>query len=211
MSYKNVPISLYKNPFSPRTSSFKSPLLQPLTTALTLTLNFISLSSSPVFSGQPTLLTLKHSLNHYSSTISPSHLFSILFIPNAFFLTHSSSPFILCFCSLFPIGFFFYDPPMAEPVTEPKALPEPEKKKEQSLPFHQLFSFADKYDWFLMILGSFGAIIHGSSMPVFFLLFGEMVNGFGKNQSNFHKMTAEVSKVFSISTQFLSFTILLSL
>uniref|UniRef100_A0A9I9DPG3 ABC transporter B family member 19 n=1 Tax=Cucumis melo TaxID=3656 RepID=A0A9I9DPG3_CUCME len=136
MSYTNVPISLYKNPFSPRTSSFKSPLLQPLTTALTLTLNFISLSSSPVFPG----------------------------------------------------------PPMAEPVTEPKALPEPEKKKEQSLPFHQLFSFADKYDWFLMILGSFGAIIHGSSMPVFFLLFGEMVNGFGKNQSNFHKMTAEVSK-----------------
>eukprot|EP00268_Persea_americana_P023858 TRINITY_DN2336_c0_g1_i1.p1 TRINITY_DN2336_c0_g1~~TRINITY_DN2336_c0_g1_i1.p1 ORF type:complete len:1300 (+),score=246.88 TRINITY_DN2336_c0_g1_i1:299-3901(+) len=31
-------------------------------------------------------------------------------------------------------------------------------------------------------------------MPVFFLLFGEMVNGFGKNQSDFHKMTDEVSK-----------------
>ncbi|KAG6578590.1 ABC transporter B family member 19, partial [Cucurbita argyrosperma subsp. sororia] len=83
---------------------------------------------------------------------------------------------------------------MAEPVSEPKALPEPEKKKEHTLPFFQLFSFADQYDCFLMILGTFGAIVHGSSMPVFFLLFGQMVNGFGKNQSDFHKMTAEVSK-----------------
>ncbi|XP_056169079.1 ABC transporter B family member 19 [Syzygium oleosum] len=75
-----------------------------------------------------------------------------------------------------------------------KALPDAEKKKEQSLPFYQLFSFADKYDWLLMISGSVGAIIHGSSMPVFFLLFGEMVNGFGKNQSDLKKMTQEVSK-----------------
>ncbi|KAL3719224.1 hypothetical protein ACJRO7_004219 [Eucalyptus globulus] len=75
-----------------------------------------------------------------------------------------------------------------------KALPDAEKKKDQSLPFYQLFSFADKYDWLLMISGSLGAIIHGSSMPVFFLLFGEMVNGFGKNQSDLKKMTQEVSK-----------------
>ena len=96
---------------------------------------------------------------------------------------------------------------MAEPVAEPKALPEPEKKKEQSLPFLQLFAFADKYDWFLMTLGSLGAVVHGSSMPVFFLLFGEMVNGFGKNQFNFHKMTSEVTKVL-ISSQILCFMIL---
>lgn len=85
---------------------------------------------------------------------------------------------------------------MAEPTTEAaKTLPpEAEKKKEQSLPFFQLFSFADKYDWCLMIFGSFGAIIHGSSMPIFFLLFGEMVNGFGKNQTDIHKMTHEVCK-----------------
>ncbi|KAG6719756.1 hypothetical protein I3843_03G024700 [Carya illinoinensis] len=82
---------------------------------------------------------------------------------------------------------------MAEP-TEAKTLPEAEKKKEQSLPFYQLFSFADKYDWLLMVSGSLGAVIHGSSMPVFFLLFGEMVNGFGKNQADLKKMTEEVSK-----------------
>ncbi|KAL6553004.1 ABC transporter B member 19 [Orobanche gracilis] len=71
---------------------------------------------------------------------------------------------------------------------------ESEKKKEQSLPFYQLFSFADKFDLLLMVSGSLGAIIHGSSMPVFFLLFGEMVNGFGKNQMDLDKMTDEVSK-----------------
>ncbi|KAK6155103.1 hypothetical protein DH2020_009351 [Rehmannia glutinosa] len=82
---------------------------------------------------------------------------------------------------------------MAE-AADGKALPESEKKKEQSLPFYQLFSFADKYDYILMVSGSLGAIVHGSSMPVFFLLFGEMVNGFGKNQMDLHKMTHEVAK-----------------
>ncbi|WCJ20782.1 ABC transporter B family member 19 [Euphorbia peplus] len=73
-------------------------------------------------------------------------------------------------------------------------LAEAEKKKEQSLPFFQLFSFADKYDCLLMIIGTIGAIIHGSSMPCFFLLFGEMINGFGKNQSDLSLMTHEVEK-----------------
>lgn len=92
---------------------------------------------------------------------------------------------------------------MAE-TTEPNkpSLPEAEKKKEQSLPFFKLFSFADKYDYVLMTSGSIGALIHGSSMPVFFLLFGQMVNGFGKNQSDLTKMTHEVSKVCSFFTIF---------
>nr|DAD21150.1 TPA_asm: hypothetical protein HUJ06_022613 [Nelumbo nucifera] len=70
---------------------------------------------------------------------------------------------------------------MAETI-EGKSLQEAEKKKEQSLPFYQLFSFADKYDWVLMIAGSIRAVVHGSAMPVFFLLFGDM------------KMTKEVAK-----------------
>uniref|UniRef100_A0A1D1ZDP4 ABC transporter B family member 19 n=1 Tax=Anthurium amnicola TaxID=1678845 RepID=A0A1D1ZDP4_9ARAE len=74
------------------------------------------------------------------------------------------------------------------------AAAEAEKKKEQSLPFYKLFSFADRLDWLLMAAGSLGAVIHGSSMPVFFLLFGDLVNGFGKNQNDLRKMTEEVSK-----------------
>ena len=84
---------------------------------------------------------------------------------------------------------------MAETTEPAKPMPETDKKKEQSLPFYQLFSFADKFDWILMISGSLGAIVHGSSMPVFFLLFGEMVNGFGKNQLDLKTMTNEVAKV----------------
>ncbi|KAG1366428.1 ABC transporter B family member 19 [Cocos nucifera] len=45
-----------------------------------------------------------------------------------------------------------------------------------------------------MAAGSLGAVVHGSAMPVFFLLFGDLVNGFGKNQADLGKMTNEVSK-----------------
>ncbi|CAH9092477.1 unnamed protein product [Cuscuta epithymum] len=82
---------------------------------------------------------------------------------------------------------------MAE-ATGGKGLQEAEKRKEQSVPFYKLFCFADRYDWMLMGLGSLGAVVHGVSMPVFFLLFGQMVNGFGKNQTDFYSMTHEVSK-----------------
>uniref|UniRef100_A0A804KAF5 ABC transporter B family member 19 n=1 Tax=Musa acuminata subsp. malaccensis TaxID=214687 RepID=A0A804KAF5_MUSAM len=45
-----------------------------------------------------------------------------------------------------------------------------------------------------MAAGSVGAVVHGSAMPVFFLLFGDLVNGFGKNQHHLMVMTHEVSK-----------------
>ncbi|RZC60851.1 hypothetical protein C5167_022606 [Papaver somniferum] len=76
-----------------------------------------------------------------------------------------------------------------------KKIPEVEKKlKEQTLPFYKLFSFADKFDCLIMSIGTLGAIIHGSAMPVFFLLFGQMVNGFGKNQNDLNKLVDEVSR-----------------
>ncbi|CAM8980368.1 unnamed protein product [Rhodiola kirilowii] len=84
---------------------------------------------------------------------------------------------------------------MSETVEKPAPdAAAPEKKKEQSIPFHKLFCFADKFDCLLMVSGSLGAVIHGSSMPVFFLLFGQMINGFGKNQTDLDKLTHEVSK-----------------
>ena len=68
------------------------------------------------------------------------------------------------------------------------------KRAEQSVAFHELFSFAAPLDWLLMAAGSAGAVVHGAAMPVFFLLFGELVNGFGKNQHHLRRMTDEVSK-----------------
>ncbi|XP_057769952.1 ABC transporter B family member 19-like [Salvia miltiorrhiza] len=79
---------------------------------------------------------------------------------------------------------------MAE-ATEAKETANAEKKKEQSLPFYQLFSFADKYDCVLMIFGSLGAVIHGLQCLFSFCF---SVNGFGKNQMDLHKMTHEVGK-----------------
>ncbi|MQL85301.1 hypothetical protein Taro_017824 [Colocasia esculenta] len=83
---------------------------------------------------------------------------------------------------------------MTDGVDGKAAVMEAEKKKEQSLAFHELFSFSDRLDWLLMAAGTFGAVIHGSAMPVFFLLFGDLINGFGKNQHDLRKMTDEVSK-----------------
>lgn len=90
---------------------------------------------------------------------------------------------------------FLSDMSMADGADGKAAAVEAEKKKEQSLPFHELFSFADRLDWLLMAAGTLGAVVHGSAMPVFFLLFGDLVNGFGKNQRDLRKMTDEVSKV----------------
>ncbi|PWZ44751.1 ABC transporter B family member 19 [Zea mays] len=70
------------------------------------------------------------------------------------------------------------------------------KRPEHSVAFHELFVFADPLDWLLMAAGSAGAVVHGAAMPVFFLLFGELVNGFGKNQHNLRRMTDEYSLYF---------------
>ncbi|KAL6960744.1 ABC transporter B member 19, partial [Sarracenia purpurea var. burkii] len=117
-----------------------------------------------------------------------------------YFVTHRFWPsgwrsFAALFAVSLRVGDWVCIAKMADTMEAAKAMPEADKKKEQSLPFYQLFSFADKFDWLLMISGSLGAVVHGSSMPVFFLLFGEMVNGFGKNQSDLKAMTHEVSKV----------------
>ncbi|XP_008804465.2 ABC transporter B family member 19-like [Phoenix dactylifera] len=68
------------------------------------------------------------------------------------------------------------------------------RRQEKTLAFYELFVFADRCDLALMAAGSLGAVVHGSAMPVFFLLFGDLVNGFGKNQEDLGKMTNEVSK-----------------
>ena len=69
------------------------------------------------------------------------------------------------------------------------------KRADQAVAFHELFSFADKWDLMLMAAGSLGALAHGAAMPLFFLLFGDLINGFGKNQTDLRTMTDEVAKV----------------
>ncbi|KAF4370235.1 hypothetical protein CsatB_005808 [Cannabis sativa] len=63
---------------------------------------------------------------------------------------------------------------------------ESEKSKvpDEKIPFHKLFSFADTTDIFLMIAGTLGAIGNGLGLPVMTILFGEMINSFGNNQTS---------------------------
>ncbi|KAG6484975.1 ABC transporter B family member 19-like [Zingiber officinale] len=83
------------------------------------------------------------------------------------------------------------------------------KRQEQSAAFYELFSFSDRWDYLLMAAGSVGAVVHGSAMPVFFLLFGDLVNGFGKNQHHLSVMTHEVSK-FALYFVYLGLVVCLS-
>lgn len=73
-------------------------------------------------------------------------------------------------------------------------------EKTHSVPFHKLFSFADKIDILLMIIGTIGAIGNGLSMPLMTILFGDLVNSFGQNQNN-----GDVVRVVSKVTSYGSF------
>ncbi|KAK4396394.1 ABC transporter B family member 1 [Sesamum angolense] len=58
----------------------------------------------------------------------------------------------------------------------------------------ELFRFADGLDYVLMTIGSVGAIVHGSSLPLFLRFFADLVNSFGSNANDVDKMTQEVLK-----------------
>ncbi|KAI3473284.1 hypothetical protein Pfo_030576 [Paulownia fortunei] len=72
---------------------------------------------------------------------------------------------------------------------------EPEKPgSSPSVGFGELFRFADGLDYVLMTIGTVGAIVHGSSLPLFLRFFADLVNSFGSNANNVDKMTQEVLK-----------------
>ncbi|KAF5733430.1 ATP binding cassette subfamily B4 isoform 1 [Tripterygium wilfordii] len=80
----------------------------------------------------------------------------------------------------------------------------------RTVPFRKLFAFADSTDILLMIIGAIGAIGNGLCMPLMTILFGDMINSFGANQTNDDVVKA-VSKValkfvyLSIGAGFASF------
>ncbi|GER57006.1 multidrug resistance P-glycoprotein, partial [Striga asiatica] len=67
-------------------------------------------------------------------------------------------------------------------------------EKQQKVPFFRLFAAADKTDYVLMFIGSVGACLQGVALPVFFVLFGRIINSLGSLSSNPHRFSSEVSK-----------------
>ena len=68
----------------------------------------------------------------------------------------------------------------------------------KSVPFFKLFSFADKFDLFLMLSGALGAAVNGLTLPLMTLLFGQLIDAFGENASTTDQVQREVSKVFPL-------------
>lgn len=66
--------------------------------------------------------------------------------------------------------------------------------KKQTVPFYELFSFADSTDVILMIVGSLGAVGNGLALPLMTVLFGDVIQSFG-GASDFHDVLVRVSTV----------------
>ncbi|TKY57618.1 ABC transporter B family member 13 [Spatholobus suberectus] len=66
--------------------------------------------------------------------------------------------------------------------------------KPESVSFSGLFATADATDFVLMFLGSVGSCVHGAALPVFFILFGRMIDSLGHLSNNPHKLSSRISE-----------------
>lgn len=66
-----------------------------------------------------------------------------------------------------------------------------------TVPFYKLFSFADSLDYLLMLVGTVGAVANGIAMPLMTIIFGNVVDAFGRTV-NTEEVVHEVSKVLRL-------------
>jgi hypothetical protein len=73
------------------------------------------------------------------------------------------------------------------------------EKTTNSVPYYKLFSFADSLDYLLMSVGAVAAVGSGISMPFMTVIFGDLVDSFGRT-TNTKDVIHEVSKVITTKT-----------
>ncbi|PIA58612.1 hypothetical protein AQUCO_00500506v1 [Aquilegia coerulea] len=83
------------------------------------------------------------------------------------------------------------------------------QQKAQRISFFKLFSYADSLDYILMFLGGTAACVHGASLPVFFIFFGQLVNVIGTGDTSTGSITDQVSK-YALDFVYLSVAMLFS-
>ncbi|KAL2475095.1 ABC transporter B family member 9 [Abeliophyllum distichum] len=76
---------------------------------------------------------------------------------------------------------------------EGRAMKNGSEKKDQKVAFYKLFSYSDKLDIVLIIVGTISAIGNGLTQPIMTLIFGQIINSFGGTDSS--HVVHEVSKV----------------
>ncbi|CAB4265548.1 unnamed protein product [Prunus armeniaca] len=76
----------------------------------------------------------------------------------------------------------------------PKTEQQMSSSKHRSVSLVGLFAAADKVDFVLMLFGSVGACIHGAVLPVFFVLFGRMIDSLGHLAKHPQQLSSRVSQ-----------------
>ncbi|KAK9129443.1 hypothetical protein Sjap_009930 [Stephania japonica] len=57
-----------------------------------------------------------------------------------------------------------------------------------------LFAAADATDWFLMFMGTIGSSVHGAALPIFFVIFGHLIDSLGSLTWDNHDLLNKISK-----------------
>eukprot|EP00192_Tetraselmis_astigmatica_P000802 CAMPEP_0117691884 /NCGR_PEP_ID=MMETSP0804-20121206/25998_1 /TAXON_ID=1074897 /ORGANISM="Tetraselmis astigmatica, Strain CCMP880" /LENGTH=1263 /DNA_ID=CAMNT_0005505227 /DNA_START=142 /DNA_END=3933 /DNA_ORIENTATION=+ len=69
-------------------------------------------------------------------------------------------------------------------------------KIQPSVPYRKLFRYATAWDWLYIVLGTIGGLGNGAALPIWAVLFGDLVNTFGASPDGFMDEIIKLSMSF---------------